>query len=225
MLNPSRTETRPATDRGQAAIVVLSDRAIIRDCIVEFLRRNGFPRAVGRTRWAALRRTSALGKPALLLLDLGQEGDDVTEVLRELHELWPTTTAVAIGTPMQLAAQAAHADGWLKLSDSGAALARIAAAATRRHRGRLKFRPAPEIERQLRTWSALTSRQRQVLALLGCGVDNHKLAELLGVSERAVKAHVSALLDLFKADSRTELAVIACHAGPHCPTGQNPFVT
>jgi DNA-binding NarL/FixJ family response regulator len=52
-----------------------------------------------------------------------------------------------------------------------------------------------------------------VLGLLGCGVENSKIAASLGISERAIKAHVSALLEKFHADNRTELALIACRAG------------
>jgi len=55
----------------------------------------------------------------------------------------------------------------------------------------------------------------------GARAEGHERA----TSERAVKAHVTALFDLFKADSRTELAVIACHAGLRSPSGHNPFVT
>jgi DNA-binding NarL/FixJ family response regulator len=43
--------------------------------------------------------------------------------------------------------------------------------------------------------------QREVLALLGCGMNSQQLAISLGISKRAVKAHISALLDKFKADT------------------------
>ncbi|MBN1210924.1 MAG: response regulator transcription factor [Myxococcaceae bacterium] len=63
----------------------------------------------------------------------------------------------------------------------------------------------------------MTPRQRDVLGHLSTGSDNLKIAAHLGISERAVKAHVSALLSLFNAENRTELAVLACRAGMRPP--------
>ena len=42
---------------------------------------------------------------------------------------------------------------------------------------------------------------------------NRTIARGLGVGERAIKAHVSALLALFGLDNRTELALVASDAG------------
>ena len=190
-------------------IAVLSDRTVFRDCVVEYLRRNGFPAAAGSDKCAAF---EAAG-PDLLLLDLGQEHENATEELREIRNRWPSTTAVAIGTPIQLAAQAADADGWVEVSDPGARLFTIARAASAKHQGRLSFKASVEVERQIAIWRSLTRRQRQVLSLLGCGVDNREVAETLGVSERAVKLHVTALLDKFGAGGRVHLALLAAHAG------------
>ena len=155
-------------------------------------------------------------------MDLGEQNDDSSHVLDEIRHLAPAATVVAVGTPMQLAAQAADADGWIKTSDAGWRLSAVAAAVARRRAGTIRMSPDREMERHLRTWRSLTPRQREVLALLGCGVDNHKLAEALGVSERAVKMHVSALLEKFKADNRVQLALTACHAGLHRPPEHHP---
>lgn len=65
----------------------------------------------------------------------------------------------------------------------------------------------------VRTWASLTPRQRQVLGLLGCGMENLKIAASLGISERAVKAHISGLLGKFAVGNRTGLALVSCRAG------------
>ena len=114
---------------------------------------------------------------------------------------------------MQLAAQAAEADGWIESSDPAERLYEIAKAVADHPDSRLKIPASLEIARQLRRWRHLTARQRQVLALLGCGTDNASLAKALGVSERAIKLHVSALLERFGVDNRTKLALVACRAG------------
>jgi DNA-binding NarL/FixJ family response regulator len=195
------------------SIIVLSDRAVFGDCVVEYLKHSGFTGATGCLRWDGLTGPGPVHPPDLVLLDLGQEHEDAAEELRKLRERWPSTTAVAIGTPLQLAAQAADADGWIEVTDPGARLSTVAKAATARHDGRVTFKASSTVEKEITIWRGLTRRQRQVLGLLGCGADNYELARSLGVTERAVKLHVSALLSRFGAESRTQLALIAAHAG------------
>jgi len=59
----------------------------------------------------------------------------------------------------------------------------------------------------------LTLRQSQVMELLASGADNLKMSAHLGISERAVKSHITALLDRFHVENRTELALLAWKAG------------
>jgi DNA-binding NarL/FixJ family response regulator len=44
-------------------------------------------------------------------------------------------------------------------------------------------------------------------------MENQKIAASLGISERAVKGHVSGLLAKFGVGNRTGLALISCRAG------------
>ena len=53
--------------------------------------------------------------------------------------------------------------------------------------------------------STLTRRQHEVLALLADGHSNREIAARLGISVSTVKAHVTSLLEKYKADSRLEL--------------------
>ncbi len=52
--------------------------------------------------------------------------------------------------------------------------------------------------------TALTRRQRQVLALLAQGLSNLQIASTLKISESTVKGHVSTLFSIFNADNRTQ---------------------
>jgi DNA-binding NarL/FixJ family response regulator len=203
--------------------VAISDRALVRQLVVEYLRRHGFPEARGGAGSAALYRAIPRGAGGLAFVDLTSDGEDPGEIICEARRHRPETTVVAIGTAMKLGALAADADGWIETSEPGARLAGVAGAVTRPHHGPLRFAPSPRVERQLRVWRTLTQRQRQILGLLGCGLANQKLSASLGISERAVKAHVSGLLEKFKADNRSELALIAAHAGLHAPHGAFPF--
>ena len=56
---------------------------------------------------------------------------------------------------------------------------------------------------------ALTTRQRQVLALLAAGLDNAQIAARLGISTRTARAHVSGVLERLGVDNRTQAAVMA----------------
>ena len=60
---------------------------------------------------------------------------------------------------------------------------------------------------------ALTARQREVLRLIADGLDNGEIAERLGISQRTVRAHVSALLERLEVSNRTQAAVTALRSG------------
>jgi DNA-binding NarL/FixJ family response regulator len=55
----------------------------------------------------------------------------------------------------------------------------------------------------------LTSRERDVLALLADGASNHQIARTLGVSLKTVQNHVSHILDKLHATDRTQAALRA----------------
>ncbi len=61
--------------------------------------------------------------------------------------------------------------------------------------------------------SALTTRERQVLALLGKGRSNRAIGEALGLSSITVRHHVSAILGKLGAASRTEAVALALRNG------------
>jgi DNA-binding NarL/FixJ family response regulator len=60
---------------------------------------------------------------------------------------------------------------------------------------------------------ALTAREREVLALLGSGLSNGRIARRLHVVEGTVKAHVSSILGRLGVDNRAAAAVVAHEAG------------
>jgi DNA-binding CsgD family transcriptional regulator len=65
--------------------------------------------------------------------------------------------------------------------------------------------------------AGLTSRQLEVLALVGEGASNAAVAERLSISEKTVDHHVSAILQKLGVRSRTEAAHVGRRLGVHSP--------
>jgi DNA-binding NarL/FixJ family response regulator len=67
----------------------------------------------------------------------------------------------------------------------------------------------------------LSTREREVLALVTAGQTNKAIAEELFVSPNTVKTHVTSLLHKLQVDSRVQLAALATRQGLHhyAPTG------
>ncbi|MBC7301350.1 MAG: response regulator transcription factor [Nocardia sp.] len=65
--------------------------------------------------------------------------------------------------------------------------------------------------------SALTDRERQVLAGLGAGLSNLRIGTRLGIGEATVKTHVSRVLSKLGVQSRVQAAVIASQSGLDLP--------
>jgi DNA-binding NarL/FixJ family response regulator len=63
------------------------------------------------------------------------------------------------------------------------------------------------------TPTPLTSREREVLALLAQGLANKVIASRLGITEHTVKTHVAAVYEKLHARNRAEVLVAAARQG------------
>jgi DNA-binding NarL/FixJ family response regulator len=170
------------------SIAILSEQTLFRESLGELLRARGFREA---------------SRPELLIVDLDHQKEDAATLFRRLRQRLPDTRLVVIGSALR---QAATDGGFVGLE--GAGLKALLAAL-----GGSKRRPSTELQRLRKRWSRLTTRQREVLRWLAIGSDNQSIAKKLRVGERAVKAHVTALLNLFSLENRTQLALLAWKAG------------
>jgi DNA-binding NarL/FixJ family response regulator len=154
--------------------------------------------------------------PDVMLLDLKLPVLDGVGVLRELRDRGCRVRSLVLTSAADQAlvalAMQAGAAGFLYKDVDPDALVRAVRAV---HDGHTLL--APEAAGLLVTGGArsvtgigaLTRREREVLALLADGRSNKEIARLLRVSEKTVKAHVSAVLAKLGAADRTQAAVIA----------------
>jgi DNA-binding NarL/FixJ family response regulator len=155
-------------------------------------------------------------------MDLQMEPLDGIESTRQIHSRYSDVEVVALtsfGEEERVhAALEAGASGYL-LKDADAD--ELSAAIRAAHRGELPLDPAvarsatsslrgesregPEAE--------LTTRELEILRLLGAGKSNKGIAAELQISERTARTHVSSILAKLNLTSRTQAALWAVRRG------------
>ena len=154
--------------------------------------------------------------PDVLLLDLKLPVLDGIGVLSELQGQAVSTRVVILtsaagpGSPAQ--ALQAGAAGFLYKDVDPDALVRAIRSVHDGHTvlapqaaGLVATRPGADV----RGMGALTNRELQVLSLLADGRSNREIARTLGVAEKTVKTHVSAVLAKLGVADRTQAALLA----------------
>jgi len=152
-------------------------------------------------------------RPDIVLLDLKLPGMDGVAVLRPLCAAGLRVLVLTSATEPSTAAAAvrAGAAGVVYKDIDPAALVRAIRSV---HDGNVLL--APEAVGSLVRGSradTLTAREREVLAAIADGKSNREIARLLRVSEKTVKAHVSAVLAKLGVQDRTQAAVYAVRHG------------
>jgi DNA-binding NarL/FixJ family response regulator len=219
----------PGSSAEKIRIAVADDHPVVRDGLIAMLETQPEFEVVGQAgsgpeAVALVERTT----PDVLLLDLAMPGLDGVEVLHRLRELGATTRAIVFTVfdtdDRIITAVEAGAAGYLLkgvprdvvfdavrvVKAGGSLLQPVVAARVLRHvatRGGTAQPPAgaPVI--------SLTPRERDVLGHLVRGSSNKQIASALGVSERTVKFHVSAIFIKLGAGNRTEAVTRAVQAG------------
>ena len=154
--------------------------------------------------------------PDVLLLDLILPGVDGLGVLAQLRADDSRTRVLVLtsagGSDRPALALQAGAAGFLYKDVDPDALVRAIRSVHDGHTvlapgaaGLVTARPG----RDVRGVGALTSREREVFALLADGQSNRAIARSLGVSEKTVKTHVSAVLAKLGVADRTQAALLA----------------
>jgi DNA-binding NarL/FixJ family response regulator len=96
----------------------------------------------------------------------------------------------------------------------------LAPRVTRRLIEAFAARPAASLPADQRALDELTTREREVLALVGAGLSNQEIAERLVVSPLTAKTHVSRLFMKLGVRDRAQLVVLAYETGLVVPGQQ-----
>lgn len=148
-------------------------------------------------------------RPDIVLLDLKLPGSDGVAFLPRLRAAGSRVLVLTSATEPAAASRAvrAGAAGVVYKDIDPAALVRAIRSV---HDGNVLLAPeaAGSIVRGSRA-DTLTAREREVLAGIADGRSNREIARSLRVSEKTVKAHVSAVLAKLGVQDRTQAAVYA----------------
>jgi DNA-binding NarL/FixJ family response regulator len=208
-------------------VLIVDDHAVVRRGLLAFLGSEPDLDVVGEVGGGqealdALERLDAEGiRPDVVLMDLMMEPVDGVEATRRIRARYENVAVVVLtsfgeGGRVRSALDAGASGYLLKDADADEVAASLRAA----HRGELQLDAA--ITRSLVAGpraaasdpaAALTSRELEVLALVGAGKPNKAIARELAISERTTRSHVSSILAKLRLSSRTQLALWAVRNG------------
>ena len=209
-------------------VVIVDDHAVVRRGLQAFLDMEPDIEVVGdadggANALALLQRMSVDERlPDVILMDLEMAPLDGIATTRRIRAAFYGVEVVALTSfsdeDRVHDALEAGASGYL-IKDADAD--EVAAAIRAAHRGELQLDPAVarRLMNSLRTEPAsdpaadLTSRELEVLQLIGAGAANKAIAQRLDISERTARTHVSNILRKLGLHSRTQVALWAVRSG------------
>jgi DNA-binding NarL/FixJ family response regulator len=209
-------------------VLVVDDHSVVRRGLLAFLDSEPDLDVVGDANGGAqaldlLARMDSEGtRPDVVVMDLQMTPLDGIESTRAIRRRYHDVEVVALTSFAEEervhAALEAGASGYL-LKDAEAD--EVAAAIRAAHRGEVQLDPAVarRLMESLRATPAdeptapLTTRELEVLRLVGAGKPNKAIAADLEISERTARTHVSNILGKLGLSSRTQAALWAVREG------------
>lgn len=213
--------------------LVVDDHPLIQEAVSNVLRRLDASVVidVAGDCETGIELASRAPEPELVLLDLNLPGLSGIAALRVWRERFPGIPVIVLSATTDqktvLAALGAGAAGFIPKSSSNEVMTNAirlvqaggkylpseilsGSGAAGNLRGTRHGRPSVDT-------LGLTARQMDVLRLIASGASNKVICRELGLAERTVKAHITAVLRALKVSSRTQAAIAAASLGVAVP--------
>jgi DNA-binding NarL/FixJ family response regulator len=203
-------------------VLIVDDHPLLLDGLVATLTADDELEVVGTAGDAAgAVRAAKDAQPDLVLLDVGMPGGGI-EAARQIAPASPATRVVMLTSSENeddlLAAMEAGARGYVLKGVSGRDLRAILKSV---HAGEVYVAPGLAYvmikgltkPRERDPLEELTPREREVLELVAQGLSNAEIGGRLGLAEKTVKHHMTAILSKLEVGSRVEAALLAYKAG------------
>jgi DNA-binding NarL/FixJ family response regulator len=207
---------------GEIRIIVADDHPLFLDGLAATLSADEELDVVGVARDAPAAVALATStQPDVALLDIAMPGGGL-DAARQIAIVSPSTRVVMLTSSEDnddlVAAMNAGSQGYVLKGIAGRELREILKSIHGGSRyvtpglayGAIRGLSRPPAHDPL---SDLTARERDVLALVGGGLSNAQIGGRLGLAEKTVKHHMTAILGKLGAGSRVEAALIAFKAG------------
>lgn len=208
------------------SVLIADDEAVVRETISIYVNSAPDMQVVGTAAdgRAAVQMAETL-RPDIILMDIQMPRVDGVEAVAEVLRLMPRTHVVMITTftsrEAVVPALRAGALGYVLKSDPPE---RLLSAVREAVAGRTQLSPQAleavvghlresDNRASLPSTLTLTARESEVLQHLARGQSNREIAELMGVSEKSVKLHLTNLVAKFQVRDRLQLVIAAHKAG------------
>jgi DNA-binding NarL/FixJ family response regulator len=206
-------------------VLLIDDHPIVHDGVTAVLRADADIRIVGSAdnvdrAIAQIRGAASADKPHVVLVDLRLPGEEGISGVRRLIAAFPELRIIVFTAydvdEYVFGAMQAGAKGYLLKGSPAPELVR---AIRHVHGGGTYLSPtigaklATHAVRPRRDTSLLTPRELAVLRLVAAGQSNRQIADSLGITERTVKFHVTAIFNKLGADNRAQAVALAGRRG------------
>ena len=202
----------------KSVVFVVDDDISVRESLESLIRAAGWqPEAFASAKEFLSRPRVAC--PCCLVLDVKLPGLNGLELQQQLAERadMPIIFITGYGSvPMSVKAMKAGASEFLTKPFNDDALLEAIRVAI--ERSRLALRQDAEMRALRNCYEALTSREREVMALVVSGLLNKQVGGELGISEITVKAHRGQVMRKMKAGSLPDLVTMAARLGVRTAT-------